>query len=204
MAKLHFKYGTMNSGKSMDLIRTIYNYEEVGYEVLLLKPQIDTKGEDYIVSRNGMKRKVDFLVDKDTNMIDLIIDKVTPKLRCIFLDEAQFLTPEQVKELFLLSKEIDIPVICYGLRNNFMMKAFPGSAALLELAEELEELPTLCTCGEIARYVGRKVDGEYATSGEEVVIDGANSLVEYVPMCGKCYLEKVSKINLDKIKQLKY
>ena len=196
MAKLHFKYGTMNSGKSMDLIRTIYNYEEIGYSVLLLKPMIDTKGDDTIVSRNGMNKKVDFLVEKDTNLIDLVIDNIKDDTRCVFVDEAQFLTEKQVDELFLISKKVDIPVICYGLRNNFMMKSFEGSKRLLEIAEKLEELPTLCKCGHIARYVGRKVDNEFVYEGEEVVIDGTSSNIEYVPLCGKCYLEKVKKIEL--------
>ena len=196
MAKLHFKYGTMNSGKSMDLIRTIYNYEEIGYSVLLLKPMIDTKGDDTIVSRNGMNKKVDFLVEKDTNLIDLVIDNIKDDTRCVFVDEAQFLTEKQVDELFLISKKVDIPVICYGLRNNFMMKSFEGSKRLLEIAEKLEELPTLCKCGHIARFVGRKVDNEYVNTGEEVVIDGTSSNIEYVPLCGKCYLEKVKKIEL--------
>ena len=155
---------------------------------------IDTKGDDTIVSRNGMNKKVDFLVEKDTNLIDLIIDNIKDDTRCVFVDEAQFLTEKQVDELFLISKKIDIPVICYGLRNNFMMKSFEGSKRLLEIAEKLEELPTLCKCGHIARFVGRKVDDDYVNSGEEVVIDGSSSNVEYVPLCGKCYLEKVKRI----------
>ena len=203
MAKLHFKYGTMNSGKSLDIIKTIHNYEENGFKILLLKPHIDTKGSEQIVSRamtNG--RTADLLIKEDASMIDLIVDRITSDLKCIFIDEAQFLTPNQVKELFVITKALDISVICYGLRNNFMMKAFPGSAALLEIAEVLEELPTICGCGKTARYVGRSVDGEFVTSGAEVVIDGSDSKVEYIPMCGKCYLEKVNKIDLGKVKKL--
>ena len=96
--------------------------------------------------------------------------------------------------ILFITKEIEIPVICYGLRNNFMMNGFEGAIRLLEIAEELEELPTLCKCKEIARYVGRKVNDVYVNEGNEVVIDGANDNVDYVPMCGKCYLEKVKKI----------
>ena len=205
MAKLHFKYGTMNSGKSLDIIKTIHNYEENGFNVLLLKPLIDTKGEKQIISR-AMKdgREVDLLVSKEDNLIELIVDKIDSNVKCIFVDEAQFLTPIQVKELFILSKSLDISVICYGLRNNFKMEAFPGSKALLELAEVLEELPTICGyCGKTARYVGRSIDNEFVLDGEEVVIDGSDSKVEYIPMCGKCYLEKVNKIDLEKIKMLK-
>lgn len=194
MAKLHFKYGTMNSGKSIDLMRTAHNYEEVGYSVLVLKPSIDTKGENKIDSRIGLQRKVDILIEKDESVLKLIKENMKESLACIFVDEAQFLTKKQIDELFLITKEIDIPVICYGLRNNFMMNGFEGSIRLLEIAEELEELPTLCECMEIARYVGRKVNKEFVLEGNEIEIDGANKNIEYEPMCGKCYLKKVKKI----------
>ena len=196
MAKLHFKYGTMNSGKSIDLMRTAHNFEEVGYDVLIMKPSIDTKGNNKLKSRINMERKVDVLIDKEDCIFKLIRDKITENLSCIFVDEAQFLSSNQIDELFFITKELDIPVICYGLRNNFKMEGFEGSNRLLLIAEELEELPTLCKCKEIARFVGRKVNGEYVLSGENVLIDGEQSNVEYVPMCGKCYLKKVKKINL--------
>ena len=198
MAKLHFKYGTMNSGKSLDLIRTIYNYEENGFGILLLKPIIDTKGNDYIESRNGSRRKVDLLISEDDNLLDKVIDNIDCNTNCILVDEAQFLKRKQIDELFIITKELDIPVICYGLRNNFKMEGFEGSIRLLEIAEELEELPTLCRCGEIARYVGRCVNGKYVSKGAEIVIDGANDEVKYVPMCGKCYLSKVKKYQFSK------
>ena len=197
MAKLHFKYGTMNSGKSIDLMRTAHNFEEVGYDVLIMKPSIDTKGNNKLKSRINMERKVDVLIDKEDCIFKLIRDKITENLSCIFVDEAQFLSSNQIDELFFITKELDIPVICYGLRNNFKMEGFEGSNRLLLIAEELEELPTLCKCKEIARFVGRKVNGEYVLSGENVLIDGEQSNVEYVPMCGKCYLKKVKKININ-------
>lgn len=192
MSKLHFKYATMNSGKTIDLMRTAYNYEENGYKVLIIKPSIDTKGNDEIVTRVGLSRKVDLLLATR----DTVLDKIEgiENIRCIFVDEAQFLTTKQVDELYLITKKYDIPVICYGLRLNFKMESFEGSRRLLEIAEELEELITLCKCGEVARYVGRKVNGEYVSSGDEVVIDGACDDVEYVPLCGKCYLKDVKKI----------
>lgn len=192
MAKLNFKYSTMNSGKTLDLIRTAYNYTENGYKVIVLKPSIDTKGEDYIVSRVGLKRKVDYLIEKDDNIIEKIKTNLVD-CSCILVDEAQFLTKKQVDELFLISKKFDIDVICYGLRLNFKMEAFEGSKRLLEIAEELDEIKTMCKCGNVARYVGRKVNGKYVTDGEEVVIDGTDN-VTYVPMCGDCYLEKVKKL----------
>lgn len=194
MAKLHFKYGTMNSGKSIDLMRTAYNYEEMGYKVLVLKPMIDTKGENKLSSRIGMERVVDVLIPLDSLVLPLIKNKITDDLACIFIDEAQFLSKNQIDELFILTKKFDIPVICYGLRNNFKMEGFSGSIRLLEIADELEEIKTLCPCGEIARYAGRKINGKFTIEGNEVVIDGSKDNIEYVPLCGKCYLKKVKKI----------
>lgn len=194
MAKLHFKYGTMNSGKSIDLMRTAYNYEEMGYKVLVLKPMIDTKGENKLSSRIGVERVVDVLIPLDSLVLPLIKNKITDDLACIFIDEAQFLSKNQIDELFILTKKFDIPVICYGLRNNFKMEGFSGSIRLLEIADELEEIKTLCPCGEIARYAGRKINGKFTIEGNEVVIDGSKDNIEYVPLCGKCYLKKVKKI----------
>ena len=198
MAKLNFKYATMNSGKTLDLIRTAYNYEENGYSVLILKPAIDTKAEDKISSRVGLERKVDYLIKKDDDIFNVVKDNYLCK-DCIFIDESQFLTSKQVDQLFLITKALDIPVICYGLRLNFKMEAFEGSKRLLEISEELEELKTICSCGGIARYVGRKVNGSFTTEGEEVVIDGTIN-VEYVRTCGNCYLNKVTKIDVNKQK----
>lgn len=199
MAKLNFKYATMNSGKTLDLIRTAHNYEENGYKVIILKPAIDTKGETYIESRIGLKRKVNYLIGKEDNIIHTIANELD-NLTCILVDEAQFLSKKQIGELFLITKVFDIAVICYGLRLNFMMEAFEGSKRLLEIAEELEELKTICKCGNVARYVGRKVSGDYVTFGEEVVIDGTND-IEYVPLCGDCYLKDVKKIDYSKVKR---
>ena len=192
MSKMHFKYATMNSGKTMDLIRTAYNYEENGYKVLIIKPSIDTKGEESIETRIGLTRKVDLLLASD----DTVLDKINniEIIRCILIDEAQFLTTKQIDELYFITKRYNIPVICYGLRVNFKMESFEGSRRLLEIAEELEELITLCRCGEVARYAGRQINGVYVNEGEEVVIDGANQNINYVPLCGRCYLKDVKKV----------
>ena len=200
MAKLNFKYSTMNAGKTLDLIRTVHNYDENGYKVLVLKPKIDTKGEDYIVSRVGVSRKVDYLIDKEDSIIDLLKCDLND-IKSIFVDEAQFLTKEQIDELFLITKVFDKDVICYGLRFNFKMDAFEGSKRLLEISEELEELKTICHCGNIARYVGRKVNGQFVTKGSEVVIDGTEK-IEYVPLCGDCYLKEVKGVDYNKVKKL--
>lgn len=198
MAKMHFKYATMNSGKSIDLMRIAYNYEENGFRVLIMKPSIDTKADNRISSRIGMERKVDALIREDSSIYELVRNYVDVSV--IFIDESQFLKPFQVDELFNISKVLDIPVICYGLRLNFKGEAFPGSKRLLEVCEELEELPTLCRCGEIARYVGRKVNDEFKLDGDEVVIDGTKN-VEYVPVCGNCFLQKVKKLDYSAIRK---
>ena len=198
MAKMHFKYATMNSGKSIDLMRTAHNYEENGYKVLVIKSVIDTKSGEHISSRVGMKRKVDFLLLYSDSVMGKLKGKLDD-ISAILVDEAQFLSIGQVNELFIISKACNIPVICYGLRTNFMMESFAGGKRLLEISDELEELITLCSCGEVARYVGRKVGNAFVDTGEEIIIDGTEN-IKYVPLCGKCYLEKVKKMNLEKIK----
>lgn len=199
MAKMHFKYASMNSGKSIDLIRTAHNYEENGYKILILKPAIDTKGENTITSRVGLTRKVDELLLYSDNIIEKLKGKLN-NISCILVDEAQFLSTKQVEDLFLISKACNIPVICYGLRTNFKMESFAGSKRLLELSDILESITTLCSCGEIARYVGRKVGEKFVKDGEEIIIDGTENIT-YVPLCGKCYLEKVNKISLEEIRE---
>ena len=198
MAKMHFKYASMNSGKSIDLIRTAHNYEENGYKVLIIKPAVDTKAEDNISSRIGAQRKVDILLLYSDNILEVLKNKLND-VACILVDESQFLSIKQVEDLFLISKACNIPVICYGLRTNFKMESFAGGKRLLEIADVLEELTTLCSCGEIARYVSRKVGNNFVQDGEEIIIDGTENIT-YVPLCGKCYLEKVNKINLESIK----
>lgn len=198
MAKLHFKYATMNSGKTIDLIRTAYNYEENNAKVLILKPKIDTKGDTKISSRVGLEREVDYLIDKEASVISILKGNLVD-IRCILVDEAQFLSKHQIDELNLVSKSADIPVICYGLRVNFKNELFDGSKRLLEVADELEPLFTLCECTNKARFVGRKVNGEFTSDGKEVVIDGSDKNIEYAPLCGECYLKKVKKLDLKKI-----
>lgn len=200
MAKLIFKYATMNSGKSMDLIRTVYNYEENDCKVLVMKPMIDTKGGDLIETRAGLTREVDVLIPEGVSILKLLVGRYDD-LKCIFIDEAQFLSAKQVNDLFIIANVLNIDVICYGLRTNFKSVAFEGSARLLELAESLEEFKTLCRCGEIARFCGRKVNGEFVTDGDDVVIDGTQN-VEYVPLCASCYARDVLRIDQEKVKKL--
>ena len=199
MAKLIFKYSTMNSGKTIDLIRTVHNYEENNCKVLVLKPKLDTKAGSKVQTRIGLEREVDILIKETDSIIELLKGKLQ-NIKCIFIDEAQFLNCMQIDELFIITKAMDIPVMCYGLRTDFKLDSFSGSKRLLELSEDLEEFKTLCFCGEVARYAGRKVNGKYVVEGEKIVIDGKEN-IEYVPLCGKHYLENVTKIDLNKIKE---
>lgn len=207
MGKLVLYYATMNSGKSFDLIRTDYNYRENGFKTIVMKPSKDTKAEDYISTRAGLKRKVDYLIGEGDSIINILANNKVDDATCIFIDEAQFLSKEQVKELRLITTATDLSVICYALRLNFKGELFEGSKALFTDADKLYELKTLCPLCEretVARYVGRKVDGNFVLNGDEVVIDGANNNVEYVPLCDKHFLEKVRNEDLNLIKRRIY
>ena len=131
MAKLYFRYGAMNSGKTTALMQVAYNYKERGMRVLILKPAVDTKGQDSIVSRLGISCKVDKLVTPEMDVVELVkqdsAEHGAPA--CVLCDESQFFTPEQAEQLFLVTVDLGIPVICYGLRADFMMRGFPGSTA---------------------------------------------------------------------------
>lgn len=192
MAKLIFNYSAMNSGKTLDLLRTAYNYEKNGLKVIVMKPSIDTKGGDSIVTRVGLDRKVDYLIDEDCDIYELLCDKVDG-VKCIFVDESQFLSVDHVNQLFKITKLLDVPVICYGLRTNFKSELFLGSMRLLALADELNEFKSLCSCGNMARFNARRLNGEFLYDGDDILIDGSSE-VEYVPLCGECYLREVSKV----------
>lgn len=193
MVKFHFRYGAMNAGKSTILLQTAYNYEEKGKKVVILKPSVDTKGDEKIVSRIGLERKVDYLIGDNDSIISKLVDNIS-SFSCILVDEAQFLKRKQVDELFYISKMMDIPVIAFGLRTDFKSNGFEGSIRLLELADALEEMPTICRCGKKARFNARKVDGKFTFDGDSIVIDD-NSEVIYESLCGACYIEEQEKIN---------
>lgn len=187
MAKLHFKYGAMNSGKSDTLIKTAYNYEERGLKVIVIKPGVDTKGDSRIVARGGHEREVDIMADTTLDVVPAILE--TPDVACVLVDEAQFLTERQISQLFHIAKDHDISVICYGLRADFRAKMFPGSKRLFEVADNIEKLPTMCFCGSQAEFNTRKVNGKYVFEGDQVAIDGKDK-VEYDSLCGRCYMRE--------------
>lgn len=193
----------MNSGKTTVMLQTAYNYEERDQKVVLVKSSKDTKGDNYVVSRIGLKRVIDEFITPEDKVIDKI-EKYLDDVNCIIVDEAQFLLPKQVDELYYITKLYDIPVIAYGLRTDFVMNAFDGSPRFLELADQIEELPTICRCGKKARQNARKINGEFVTEGESIVIDGAEEDVEYESLCGKCYLEKVVGATKSNFKKMIY
>ena len=206
VAKLYFRYGAMSSGKSTGLLQTAYNYEERGQRVLLIKAVVDTKGEDFVVSRLGVSRRVDLLVDADDDLRALVRRRAlagaqavseggweqqeTVPLRevldCVLIDEAQFLTALQVDQLMEIVLVDDVPVLAYGIRTDFRTVSFPGSRRLLEIAHSLEELKTICRCGRKAVFNARKVGESFVFDGDQVAIDSGD--VTYESLCGKCYL----------------
>ena len=194
MSKLYFRYGAMNSGKSTNLMQVAHNYEERGMKVVLIKPSIDKKGGDKLVSRLGVERKVDLIIDENKNIYDEIglWENSKYKIDCILVDEVQFLKCEQIDQLFEVAVGIDIPVICYGLRTDFKMQGFEGSTRLLLLAHSIEELKTICKCGRKAVLNGRKINGRFVFEGEQVAIDNVDD-VEYESLCGHCYFEFKNK-----------
>lgn len=202
MAKLIFRYGAMNSGKSALLQLVGHNYEEKDHKVILIKPGIDTKGGEKVVSRIGLERNVDEVIGKDELVISKL-EKHLEGLSCIIVDEAQFMTGEQIEELFCITKLYDIPVIAYGLRTDFTTKGFEGAVRLLELSDEIDEMATICKCGKKARFNARKINGDFVRVGNSVLIDKSDELVEYEQLCGKCYLEEVVGIDKDDIGKIK-
>ena len=197
MSKLFFRYGAMNSGKSTSMLQVAHNYEERGQHVLLIKPAKDTKGDDQIVSRLGVARPADLVLLPDQDLratfhalshaLSEQQDSEPHRVACLLIDEAQFLTPEQVDQALSIAVLDDIPVVAFGIRTDFRTRAFPGSRRLMEVAHSLQEMKTICRCGKKAIFNARLGDAGIVREGEQVVIDGDN--VRYEALCGRCYLE---------------
>ena len=182
MAKLEFRYGAMNSGKSMALLQVAHNYSENNKHAILIKSEIDTKGDNYLVSRIGPKRKVDIVLKYDEPLLQKKYSKKIKNAQCILVDEVQFLNPKQIEELWYITKTLEIPVICFGLKSDFTSNSFPGSKRLLELCDSIKELETICICGKKARFNARKINGKFVASGEQNIIDGTDINIKYVPI----------------------
>lgn len=199
MGKLYFRYGAMNSGKSTSLMQVAYNYEERGMKVLIIKPMTDKKGGEKLLSRLGVERSVDLIISDEQNIYDSIkrLQQEHDEIHCILADEVQFFKKHHIDELFKVAVLLDIPVICYGLRTDFLMNGFEGSERLLLLAHSIEEMKTICTCGRKAVLNGRKINGKYVFKGEQVAIDLIDN-VEYQSLCGQCYFKYLKESEMDK------
>ena len=189
MAKLYFKYGVMGSSKSAQALITKFNYEELGMTVWLIKPSIDTRdGADIVKSRIGLSATAQIITPED----DIIAAyRKAGKHDVIIADEAQFFTPAQIDQLRTLVDEDDLPVLCFGLRTDFLTHFFPGAQRLMELADSLTEIKTVCACGRKAT-VNARIDeaGRITTEGSQVLLGGND---RYIAMCHKCWKDRIRK-----------
>ena len=194
MAKLYFKYGAMGSSKTAQALITKFNYEERGMRVWLIKPATDVRdGAQTLSSRIGLSANCR-AIDKG-EVIGEVLDTETKGINVIIADESQFFTEKQIDELRAIVNERDIPVLCFGLRTDFLTHLFPGSKRLLEIADELSEIKTMCECGKKATVTAR-IDnaGKIVTAGRQVVLGGND---RYVAMCHKCFVTKVKNQEAD-------
>ncbi len=185
MAKLYFKYGAMGSSKTAQALITKYNYEENGLQVWLLKPSADIRdGKDILRSRIGLQAQVE-VVAADGDIYRLFRENRKGSCDVIIVDECQFMTPAQIDQLRAVVDDFDIPVMCFGLRTDFLTKLFPGSARLLEVADTIQEIKTICDCGAKAT-INARIDstGHIVTQGEQVLLGGNDS---YIAMCHRCW-----------------
>ena len=183
MAKLYFRYSAMNAGKSTALLQVAHNYEEHGRKVRIFTAEIDNRfGKGIVTSRLGPRRAVETF-NETTEFTKALGD--VHDLSCLLVDEAQFLTVEQVRELHRIAHVSGIPVICYGLRSDFLGNPFPGSALLLTLADSIEEIKTICACGRKAT-MNVRIDetGKRITQGTQIAIEGET---RYIQTCGRCF-----------------
>lgn len=190
MAKVYFRYAAMNAGKSTQILQVRHNYHERHQKTLLLKPSVDDReGRPVVRARVGLEAEVDALVFPGTDIRQLVRSRCSagaPAPDCILVDEAQFLSPDQVDQLCDMADFEGIPVMCFGLRSDFRGQLFPGSARLMALADNIEELKTICWCGRKATANARLLDGRITLDGPQVLIGGNES---YISLCRKHWRE---------------
>lgn len=189
MAKLYFKYGAMGSSKTAQALITKYNYEENDLRVWLLKPSADTRdGETVLKSRIGLEARVE-VIPPETDLYTRFQETRQGNCDVIIVDECQFLTENQIDQLRSIVNDFDIPVMCFGLRTDFQTRLFPGSRRLMEVADTIQEIKTICDCGAKAT-VNARIDGNghIITQGAQVVLGGNDS---YIAMCHKCYVRGI-------------
>lgn len=188
MAKLFFKYGTVFSAKSLNLLATAHNYETQGKKVLLLIPKMDTRSAGNIATRAGLQMEAE-AVDVDTNVLDIFNEhlKMKEHIDCVLVDEAQMLQPHHIDEMREIATAYNTPVICYGLRVSYTLELFEASKRLFELSDKLEEIKTICWfCNSKATHNLKLVNGRPEYKGNPIDIGG---LEKYVPVCYKCYAQ---------------
>ena len=196
MAKLYFKYGAMGSSKTAQALITKYNYEENDMSVWLIKPSADTRdGAKMLRSRIGLEAMVDVMIP-GTDIYALFRETKEGRCDVIIVDECQFLTPAQIDQLRSIVNDCGIPVLCFGLRTDFQTKLFPGSMRLMELADCIEEIKTMCDCGAKATVNARINNGYIVTEGAQVVLGGNDS---YIAMCHKCYIRGIREHKVIKL-----
>ena len=184
MAKLYFKYGAMGSSKTAQALITKYNYEENDMQVWLIKPSADTRdGAEILRSRIGLQARVEVMTP-DRNVYEAFCSGWQKPCHVIIVDECQFMTPTQIDQLRAIVDDFSVPVLCFGLRTDFQTKLFPGSMRLMELADCIDEIKTMCDCGAKATVNARINDGYIVTEGAQVVLGGNDC---YIAMCHRCY-----------------
>ena len=188
MAKLYFKYGAMGSSKTAQALITKYNYEENDLNVWLIKPSADTRdGAAIIRSRIGLEAQCQ-VITPQMDIYQLFCAQRKGSCDVIIVDECQFMTPAQIDQLRVIVDEFNVPVLCFGLRTDFQTKLFPGSMRLMELADAIEEIKTMCDCGTKATVNARISDGYIVTEGAQVVLGGNDC---YIAMCHRCYVNGI-------------
>jgi thymidine kinase len=196
MAKLYFRYGTMDSAKTLNLLAVAHNYRKQGKRVVLAKPALDDRfGDRRVASRAGLQGEADLLLEPDTK----ISLEALRGVDCVLVDEAQFLSPAVIDQLRMITLELDLPVICYGLRTDFQTRGFPGSLRLLEVADSIEEVKVTC------QYCGRKAVFNLRSAGGKAVVEGAQISLgdeEYAPVCWRHYVERVGEEGLRRLGML--
>jgi len=185
MAQLYYRYSTMNAGKSIELIKVAYNYEERGKRVLVFTPAIDDRsGVGIVSSRIGIQRDA-LPISDETNLLDVYMkENAKETVDCVLIDECQFLRKHHIQELVEIVDSCDVPVLAYGLKNDFRNELFEGSYYMLIYADKIEEIKTICWCGRKATMVARVVDGKFVKEGQQIVVGGLDM---YISLCRKHY-----------------
>ena len=191
MAKLYFKYGAMGSSKTAQALITKYNYEENDMNVWLIKPSADTRdGAEILRSRIGLQAQVEVMAP-DRNIYDRYADTKKGNCHAVIVDESQFLTEEQIDQLRAIVDDFNVPVMCFGLRTDFQTKLFPGSRRLMEVADTIQEIKTICDCSAKATVNARiDADGYIVTEGAQVELGGND---RYIAMCHRCWIKSIKE-----------